>query len=638
MNWTLTGVSPELLGTLAAALGAVTTLLYLLRVRRRRIAVPYSPLWREVLEADRPSRLWDRLKWLLSLLVQLAILAALLLALGDPRSEREVRDGRSVVILLDTSASMTSLDEVGHRSRFERALDRAREVLHQLGPRDEALLVTVDGQLRPVTPFVKDPGVIDEALTTVAPTATAADLAEALRFAVDSLAGRPHGEIVLISDGSITDDALARIDVSVPQNVGFHYQPVGRAAGNIGITAFNVRRYPSNRTSFEVYAQVANLSDAPVTARLDIFGEGSLVATNELTLEAGAQSVHIYPDIPAAGRHLEARLSIIAGDVVDVFALDDVAYTLLPDQRPLRVLLVTAGNLYLEAPFLLNESLEVTTMAPDAYEGATADPSAGFDVTVFDRVAPHTSGHGNFLYFSPSGPSSPWNVSADVVDPIIHSSERGHPLLRWITGLRDVNVARARRLELQSGDHVVASAIGGAPMIVTREAAGERLMGVAFDVADTDFPLRVAYPVLLLNALDWFTRDDASLVEAYRTGETWFVPIGTREVTEVEVTTPSGRTFTTAAQDGRAVFYGADVGFYSLRVGQRTVEIAGNLASTDESRITPRQTLAIPGVTDGGELEDASVDFAFDPWLMLTALAFGLVLFEWITWNRRVTV
>lgn len=640
MNWMLTGVPAPILGALAASVGASVVLLYVLKVRRRRVFVPYSALWRRVLEENRPARLWDRLKWIVSLLVQLLVLALLLLALGDPRRDNALTEGRSVVLIVDTSASMATRDESGARTRMERARDEALEVLDAVGPRDELMLVAMDGRLRPLTPFVTDLGLAEEAILGLEPSATAADVRDALGFAVDSLAGRPRGRIVLVSDGAFPAEQLDGFDLALPQTVELVHRGVGTRGDNVGISAFNVRRYPANRTNYEVYVRVENHSGAPATVELEIRGEGRLVHVERLDIGAEARELRIFPELPSAGRELEARVRVVGGDVVDAFPIDDVAHALLPDRRPLRVLVVTEGNLYLEAPLLLNESLEVETITPESYTAPNLDdPSADFDVTIFDRVAPPIAESGNFMYFAPSGPHSPWRVDGDLVDPIIHQTQTGHPLVRWISGLRDVNVARARHLRLGGDDRVVASAIGGAPMIVARETPRLRLVGVAFDVADTDFALRVAWPVLLLNALDWFTRDSSSLVEAYHTGETWFVPIVDRTVTSVRVTTPSGRSFDAAAQDGVAVFYGDEVGIHRVALDERrTIPVAANLSNADESRVAPPEDLALGDLEVGDTLEDASSDLAFDPWLLLVFAAFAIVVLEWATWNRRVTV
>lgn len=639
MSWVLTGVSPQILTTLALALGGSVLALYVLRVRRRRIEVPFSPIWNEVLREQQATSLWEKLKRWISLLVQLVLLALVLLALGDPRPEQTDDEGRSVVLIVDTSASMSALDEEGARRRIDRAIEQARGILDQLGPRDEVMLVRMDGQLEPLTPFLTDPSVADELVRQLEPTATAADVREAVAFAVDSLARRPRGEIVIVSDGAWPQVQRERFGVDIPPHVDLVWLPVGTRGENIALTAFNVRRYPADRTAYEVYARVQSYLGVPVTVELSIYGEGRLVEVESLDVPPEGAELRIYPEIPTSGQRLEARIRITAGDAVDVFPDDDVAWALLPRARTPRVLLVTPGNLYVEAPFLLNESVDVDVIAPSDYVAANAgDPSEGYDLTVFDGVTPPTADRGNFLYFAPFGEHSPWWVDADVVDPIIHVTRDNHPLLRWIDGLRDVNIARARRLDLTDDDVVVASAISGAPMIVARDGIRGRRAAIAFAPTDSDLPLRIAFPVLLINAVDWFTGADGNLVEAYRTGETWFVPLDDRDLTEVDVVAPDGTRFVAQASEGAAVWYGDQAGFYRVEAPGGAFLVAGNLADAEESRVAPADDLTLGDETPATEFAEGEIELELDAWLWLVLAAFGLLMLEWATWNRRVTV
>ena len=442
MMWTFAGASWATLAPIGGAVAAALVALYVLRLRRQRVEVPFAPLWQRVLEERSANQLWEKLKRLLSLLLQLALLGVLLLALADPQGAAQREEGRSVVILLDASASMQARDEVGGRDRFERAVEHVRDTIDALGPKDEAMLVVVDHAVRPLTPFVNDAAALERALIGVTATDTPGQLAEALRFGGDALRDRARAHLVVASDGAGRD--AERVDL--PAHVALHLHEVGRSRDNVGITAFNARRYPANRTDFEVYVRVENFAEAPAEIELSIWANGRMSERAVFTLDAGASATRILSEVPAAGDELEARLRVVAGDVVDVFPLDDTAYARVPEARPLRVLAVTEGNLYLEGPLLLNPSLDVRVVTPDAYAAPNAgDPSAGFDVTIFDGVTPSIADRGNFLFFAPSGASSPWarEDDATVDDPIIHSAQTGHPLLRWISALRDVNIREA---------------------------------------------------------------------------------------------------------------------------------------------------------------------------------------------------
>ena len=110
----------------ALALGSgVLVALYLLKQQRRRVPVPFARLWQRVLRESESSALQRRLKRLLSLLLQLVMLALLVLALGDPRLSQS-RAGRTLVLLVDTSASMQARTLAKERPT-ETRLDVARQ-------------------------------------------------------------------------------------------------------------------------------------------------------------------------------------------------------------------------------------------------------------------------------------------------------------------------------------------------------------------------------------------------------------------------------------------------------------------------------------------------------------------------------
>ena len=75
-GWTLAQLWP-----LFAAGGGAITLLYLLRMRRRQVVVPFAALWERVTRESESRRLWRRLRRLLSWLLQLVVLALVCLLL-----------------------------------------------------------------------------------------------------------------------------------------------------------------------------------------------------------------------------------------------------------------------------------------------------------------------------------------------------------------------------------------------------------------------------------------------------------------------------------------------------------------------------------------------------------------------------
>jgi hypothetical protein len=233
------------------------------------------------------------------------------------------------------------------------------------------------------------------------------------------------------------------------------------------------------------------------------------------------------------------------------------------------------------------------------------------------------------MYFHPPADRSPVAVRGTLSRPFITEVDADHPLTRWV-GLTDVNLDTANVLAPAEGDVVLARSIRD-PLIVAGKRDGKKVEVFGFGLDATDLMLRVAFPVLLVNVLDWFAGDDAELITTYRTGRVWAIPVEA-EAGSVAVTGPGGA-FQAPVSGGRARFYGQAVGLYQVGA----VAVAANLADAQESDIRPQPTLVLGGRTLLPPPAFApSLPRAIWVYLVLGALLLSAV--EWLTYNRRITV
>src|SRR5581483_12425054 len=119
--------------------------------------------------------------------------------------------------------------------------------------------------------------------------------------------------------------------------------------------------------------------------------------------------------------------------------------------------------------------------------------------------------------------------------PIVTEIAAKHPVMRWVT-LADLNVTRASRFQLEPGDVAVASALRD-PIIVARDRNGRKSVALGFDLRKSDLPMRVAFPALVVNALDWFAGADTGLMPSVPLGQAWRLPAPAGAL-EVEVRGP----------------------------------------------------------------------------------------------------
>ena len=208
---TLLGLTLTQLALVMGLSGAAVTVLYILKLRRRRVRVPFSRLWDRVLKEKESTSLFRRLKRLLSLLLQLLFLLLLTAALGDPRLSTEVLDGRHIILLLDTSASMKATDASGGVTRLAAAVEQSRRIVRGMNGADSLMLVRMDTQITPLSAFYRDEKALLKLLDDVRATDTHADLLRALKFCGDALRGRKNPLLILVGDGVYPEHQLVMV-------------------------------------------------------------------------------------------------------------------------------------------------------------------------------------------------------------------------------------------------------------------------------------------------------------------------------------------------------------------------------------------------------------------------------------------
>ena len=444
---------------------------------------------------------------------------------------------------------------------------------------------------------------------------------------------------MVVSDGDLGD----AVDASGPVHLGatkLSYIPVGKGSRNVGVTAFSVRRYPLDKSRYEAMLEVTNTGDAPEDIELTLSGDGQPVDITKLRLKPGERLPRFYPNLSGASRTLEAKLALLDGGKDDLPA-DDHAYAELPERRRAKVLVVSSGNTYLEAALLLDEYLDVTQITPDAYARRFVAGASGFDTIVFDAVTPLEAPRANAIYLDPRGPGAPVKVLGELVQPGFDHVDRKHPIVRFLA-LDTVNIAKGHKLGAEPGDRVVGASQDG-PILVAGTRGGFKFVALGFDVRESDLPLRVAWPVLLVDAINWFTDEDAAYLSSWRTGEVWRIAVGAT-ASSATLKRPDGKTVAVPVHDGRAIYMGDRAGFYEVSTTSTstpTAEVrtafAANLLDPAESRIAPQESITVDGKT-AGKVEGFHVGVRREMWIYLLIAAILLTAIEWATYHRRITV
>ncbi len=575
--------------------------LFFLKIRAPRVAVPSLLLWQRVLDEAREMTLWERIRKVVSWIVITLIGVMLVLAVMRPAPSVTAAGGGRRLIILDSSWSMGAATSAGE-TRWDRALAEARALIQASAGDEVAVATTADGLVEgPSTDAV----LLEAALDRLVPSG--GEGSDWPRLANVS-------KVHFLTDGTVPR-AMADLEATGADVV---VQSVYEAAPNVAITAFEVYEPGDPTAQAEGYLELANYSAEAQTARLVVARGTREVGDVQIDLAAG----EAVRQVVALGTEGDARVRARISAPNNALAVDDEAVAWIARAEQLSVTVVTPEPGFLKVLFDSLPGMRVTYIAPGAYD----QPRQGAEhVLVFDHWVPPAAPTKPALFVSPMlTPGTGWlGTSRDESKPVWATADR-HPVLRGVDPAT-VMLERARSVESEAWTPVARSATG-VPLVSVKETTEARgvMLGFGFLEAESNVALQPAFPVLVVNAIEWLGRP--TLAGQLRPGVVAVDAALTRVMSADGETLP-----TTAFGDAQLVRF-PKPGLYLAEGGGMRTTFAVNVGDPQVSNVN-RTSLS-----DEAQAQSAAAR-ANDPWWpWIIGIAFLLVLVEWWTWHRRITV
>ncbi len=631
-----------------AGLSGGIILLYILKLKRTKVTISSTLLWDRSVQDFKANAPWQRLRWNILMLIQILALLLLVAALARPFLFGMQTLGGRTVLILDTSASMLATDD--KPDRLDQAISAAREYLGGLRRNDEAMIIAAGPAPRITASFTADRSVLGTALNEVRHSAGGvADLDAALSL-VSSVSQGTGSRVVIFSDGAVPDlDPFATTDLQIS------YYPVGASSDNLAIVGAGIRRQPFAE-QYELFAAVRNYYGTQQTADLLIKVGEELIDVRSLDLLAGQRNEIVLGNLPYITEPLTLQL-----DVEDQLAADNSAYLQMPPrQRYNAGLCTTSESLLLRRVLGSLQDVDLFSYDGTALTGPRELPPSEIDVWVVEGdAASYSSPVASYLFIdSTQHPSLPveagtvatldFNADPPVI-PSVVGVDRSHPVLRF-ANFAELNLQAMRRVTLKPWARVIVDASEG-PLVVVGDHEGQRTLYLAFNIYDSDFPLRAAFPIFMQNTVSFLSLGGGGVPQC--------VPAGTRvelvappDASSLQVTMPDGSTSEIGLSTRDfTLSETTDIGLYHLAyldqagqpVGEAIVPVS--LLNAEESAITPADVLHVRGVTEvlagASELaqseitgsRDVKVNREFYLWLILAALV--LMGLEWFLFHTR---
>lgn len=618
------------LAFIAALLAVPIILLYMLRLRRREVFISSTFLWQQIVQDTEANTPWQRLRRNLLLFLQLLILAVMILALARPFITVPTISSGQTALLIDASASMNATDAVGDASRFAQAQRRALEIITAMSAGDSMTIIRVGSIPQVLTPYTSDQQTLRAAVDNAAPGKGGADWVAALTLATAGAVNPESFNLVIISDGGL---GAAEGLPGVPEEA-LRYIPVGASSDNVGISAFATRAEPGQPP--QLFARLTNYGDSEARVIFSLRADGELLDAREYVVAPKSDLPLVSATLPDGFRTLQGALTLPSDATTpNYLADDDLAWAINAAGGDRQVLLMTPGNRFIAQA--LRSLPGITSFSGDLNRGL---PAQAYDVYIFDSWLPDGAlPDGDLLIINPPQSTDLFTVGATTDQTGGKRVLSDDPRMQYVD-FGDVNILRFTQITAGWAT-ALASADGGA-LLLAGEIDGRQVAIVSFDLRDSDLPLKLAWPILMANLLNWFTPADvvtAGDADGLRVGETLEVrpPL---DADTVRITLPDDQTRDLPIDRETLIFAETDQpGSYQLEVlrGGELVQsapFAVNLFSAEESEIAPRETLTL-GTTEIAEAgEEELGEQEFWPIVLLGALL--LLLIEWYVYHQRV--
>ena len=630
------------LALLLALIAIPIVIFYILKVRLRRVPVSTNLFWNQIFEEKPPKSLWQNLRYWLSLLAQLLILALLVLAIADPILSWQTKGARRLVLIMDVSASMQAADKA--TSRFDSAKQAAQRVLDGVREQDQVAILTAGTRPEVVLGMGNHVPSLRRAINDLLPVDTPANLGSAVELANQLLSDAPNRQVIVFTDQDTPKSTNP--DNRAKETNTVEYRSFGSNASNVGITQFQTRRSMVDAVGYELLVQVRNASDQSIQCRLEIELDERPVDIFPLKLQPNETWSRTLEKTSLEGGALKATLSKFENDQGEDLSknnkldVDDIAWAILPDRVIQPVLIVSPGNLFLQKVFEANPLVRVTVQK----EIPTTWPEN--TVIVLHKIIPDPLPSNPLFIIDPDTNSSLFSIDGLIDSPLVTEQDKDSPLMTHVR-LDNVMFPNTKKLTfLTQTAKPVASCIGGESLLATLAHGDKKAVVLGVNLEQSDLAFRTVFPILASNAIAWFSSQSGELSLAISGGDTarlnrslsagvppenlWLISPG------LQVKRQSGSTVGPLNETGVWEVFEWDANgnptAETLRATGKLVDrYAVNLESSSETDLrntndsdrAPKQTSIVSW-------------FSYPPWYYLAILIGSLLVLEWGMYQRRV--
>ncbi|WP_078380296.1 vWA domain-containing protein [Sutcliffiella halmapala] len=474
--------------------------MYFFRKQYENKTVPSVLLWQEWMNDFEAQAWWKKLQHHLLLYLQLLALLLLIFTLAQPFIQKEGIEGDHIVLIFDTSATMTALD--GDKTRLEIAKAKSLDTLQQLDKQDITVIIANESPII-LDERSKSKREIRRIIEKLEPHYGSSNILDSIQLA-KGLIGEELGQIHLYTDSFSRENELV-----FHEKTAFFSHNIGEDYQNLSLGTFAV---VNREDSVVGVATVMNEGKEPMDVILSIFSEEETIFETTEQLKPNQTKTIYFEDLA----HSDVYRAEVSGD--SQYKLDNVQYAFLAEQQDTTIYVHDAVH-----PFV-RKAVEITNNNVVHLTSTTTTEKEGVHII-----------RGESINEWPMGPKLVFLPTEESKEGLMELDEKltvdeTHSLLNLIE-LEKVYMERTHQIELD-GIEVIAEK-GANPLIYAGQYEGYPIIVVGIEIEASDWALHPSFPLFIYNSIQYLTEGQnllgyfypGQLLDYYPSSDTKFIEI-----------------------------------------------------------------------------------------------------------------
>lgn len=467
----------------------ILILMYILKQRFEEREVPSLYLWHQVLADTEATTPFQKLKRNLLFFLQLLVLLLCIFALANPIVMHQGNNYENVIVVIDSSGSMSSRGE--KETKLAETKIKAAERINSLSSGSKITLISSARNNTVEISGSTDKREVLNKLKNIKQTNSAGNIDDSYSL-VKAISNQFESySVIYFSDRSVDLKGLnGEVIYMGPlrNNVSLDY--IAESKEN------NVLR---------VMIRATNHSSENATAEISLYGEEKLIAIKNEDIKSNETKTIYFDNVPANSRYIYGELT--AKDGLDE---DNKIYSVVKQKDTKRILLLTDKNVFLEKALSALKDIELYKALPNE------KVNDEFDLYIYDGAFKgDLPKSGNILFVNPIQNNIYFKVGQELkggkVAIITHATTKYMSNSDFvISKIRDISMPYWASPLFKVGDKTV-SFIG--------EQKGQKVGVLGFDLHNTDFPLTSEFPIFINNLISYLVDRDASTSTQYSCGD-----------------------------------------------------------------------------------------------------------------------